>query len=186
MKENKTKRLLDFTDEDLRDYVNGKGYFTDKDSYHRNIETYFDYINLPSDAKADTLIALYAVRNNSFNLEFVPEELRNDSAFLSSCLKHNINSFQRMTTNELQKKGVLAFVSVTMPKLFEYYPSELKKDPKFWSGIVSINKDFIKELPPEIVQKIYDFRNSKKPVQANEQVQDEAAQVFQMKKKGAN
>lgn len=183
-----TKKLLDFTGEDLRGYVYEKGLFSDDDVYHGRMESYFNYLDLNNDYKNDTLISLYAVRNNSFNYYFVPDELKNDSSFVSACLRHNINSFERMTPNELQKKGVVAYVSVAMPKLFNYYPDELKKDPKFWSSVISINKDIIKELPPEVIKMVNEYKKSLKPAQAQTQQQEDAfAQVLDIrKKKGDN
>lgn len=183
-----TKKLLDFTSDDLRGYVYEKGLFSDDDVYHGRMESYFNYLDLNHDYKNDTLISLYAVRNNSFNYYHVPEELKNDASFVSACLKHNINSFERMTPNELQKRGVVAYVSVAMPKLFEYYPDELKKDPKFWSSVISINKDMSKKLPIEYVEMANKYKKSLNPVQAQTQQQEDAfAQVLDFrKKKGDN
>lgn len=182
------KKLLDFTSDDLRSYVYERGLFTDDDVYHGRMDSYFDYLSLGSEDKNDTLVSLYAVRNNSFNLYHVPEEVKNDASFLSSCLKHNINSFERMTPNELQKKGVVAYVSVAMPKLFNYYPEELKNDPKFWASVVSINKDVVNHLPPEIVSQINKYKKSLKPVQAQSQEQEEglAPSLDIRKRKGDN
>lgn len=167
------KKLLDFTSDDLRSYVYEKGLFKDDDVYHGRMDSYFDYLSLGSEDKNDTLVSLYAVRNNSFNLYHVPEEVKNDASFLSSCLKHNINSFERMTPNELQKKGVVAYVSVAMPKLFNYYPEELKNDPKFWASVVSINKDVVQHLPPKIVNKVNKYNQSLKASQGQSQDKEE-------------
>lgn len=149
---------------DIRGHVDELGLLSANASHFENIDTYFDYLSLPESIKNDKVVSLFAVSNNSFNYNFVPDDAKN-SEFIVASLKHNRNIFSYLSQSELIKKGVLSYIVKTEPALIEHYPEMVKAKADFWETVISMKPELIELASSDVRQELAKRAFAKMPIE---------------------